>query len=217
MIKKACSILLIGLLLAMGLVAGGDDPDAADAEGWQRIFDGETLNGWQASERPENWTVEEGAIVGRGERSHLFYVAEAFENFEFKTDVMINPGGNSGIYFHSQLEEGWPTFGYESQVNNTHGDPVKTGSLYNVVKVFESAATDDTWWTQHIIVDGKHITVKVNDKVLFEYVEPEGVTGTRRLSKGLFSFQQHDPGSVVRYTNVMVKPLPASSEAAAGQ
>ncbi|MBX5495316.1 MAG: DUF1080 domain-containing protein, partial [Bryobacteraceae bacterium] len=42
-------------------------------KGWTKMFDGKTLNGWKASERPETWTVEDGAIVGRGERSHLFY------------------------------------------------------------------------------------------------------------------------------------------------
>ncbi len=206
MIYKSCAVMLCGLMLAAMLLAGEDSkqPD----EGWITLFDGNSLDGWRASERPDNWTVEDGAIVGHGERSHLFYVDQEFENFEFKTDVMINPGGNSGIYFHSGLEEGWPTMGYESQVNNTHGDPVKTGSLYNVVKVFESAASDDTWWTQEIIVKGRQVTVKVDGKTLFEYMEPDGVSGPRRLSKGLFAFQQHDPGSVVRYRNVMVKPLP---------
>lgn len=201
--KKASLLLLAGLLMS-ACQAPAEESD----DGWIRLFDGKTLTGWKASERPENWTVEDGAIVGRGERSHLFYAEREFENFEFKADVMINPGGNSGIYFHSKVEEGWPTFGYESQVNNTHGDPVKTGSLYNTVKIFESAAKDDTWWTQQIIVKGKAVTVKIDDKVLFEFVEPEGVSGPKRLSRGFFAFQQHDPGSVVHYRNVMVRPLP---------
>jgi hypothetical protein len=46
--------------------------DASD--GWKSMFDGKTLTGWKASEKPENWTVEEGCIVGRGDRSHLFYI-----------------------------------------------------------------------------------------------------------------------------------------------
>lgn len=199
--------LLLWLVLTMPLPAGAAGEKSAD-ESWIVLFDGKTLYGWQASENPENWSVEEGAIAGHGNRSHLFYVGREFQNFHFKTDVMINKGGNSGIFFHSKVEEGWPTLGYESQVNNTHADPVKTGSLYYVVKIFESAAKDDEWWTQEIIVQGQRITMKVNGKTLYEYVEPEGVAGTHKLSKGLFAFQQHDPGSRVRYKNVMVKPLP---------
>ena len=205
MSKSLWCVALIGtVMLASALTAA----DNADDEGWIVLFDGKSLDGWKASENPDNWTVEDGALAGHGDRSHLFYVGREFKNFHFKTDVMINKGGNSGIFFHSKLEEGWPTLGYESQVNNTHADPVKTGSLYYVVKVFESAAKDGEWWTQEIIVEGKRITMKVNGKTLYEYDEPEGVTSTHKLSQGLFAFQQHDPGSHVRYKNVKVKPLP---------
>jgi hypothetical protein len=207
---RSLLLLACSLLCPAGSASAQDKP-AASADGWITMFDGKTLNGWKAAERPDAWTVEEGAIVGRGDRSHLFYVAQEFENFEFKADVMINQGGNSGIYFHSAYQEtGWPAQGYESQVNCTHRDPVKTGSLYNTVKVFESAGKDDTWWTQEVVVQGKRVTVKIDGKVLFEFVEPEGPTGPKKLGKGLFAFQQHDPGSVVRYRNVMVRPLPAS-------
>ncbi|MEX0713531.1 MAG: DUF1080 domain-containing protein [Pirellulales bacterium] len=211
--NKACRLVWIGLLLVALPVAADDQPDQSDqSEGWIRLFDGKTLKGWKASERPDNWTVQDGAIVGQGERSHLFYVDQEFQDFHFKAEVMINEGGNSGIYFHSRMEEGWPSFGYESQVNNSHGDPVKTGSLYNVVKLYESAARDDTWWTQEILVEGKRITMLVDGKKLYEYVEPDGVSGPRNLNKGLFAFQQHDPKSVVRFRNVMVKPLSAQGQ-----
>ena len=204
---SASAALLAAVAVAVNDREAGANGRAAD-DGWLVLFDGKSLDGWEASERPENWTVEDGCICGTGSRSHLFYMKKEFQNFEFKADVMINPGGNSGIFFHSQPEADWPKQGYESQVNNTHGDPVKTGSLYNTVKVFKSATKDDTWWTQTIIVKGKQITVKVNDETIFEYDEPDGVTGPRKLSKGYFAFQAHDPGSKVRYRNVMVKPLP---------
>ena len=43
------------------------------------------------------------------------------------------PNSNSGIYFHTKFQpDGWPQQGFEAQVNNTHGDPKKTGGLYNV-------------------------------------------------------------------------------------
>jgi hypothetical protein len=201
------AVIVLVCLLLLNAAFCGSETKADD--GWKRIFDGKTLTGWKANERPENWTVKDGAIVGTGERSHLFYMAEEFKNFEFKVDVLTQPRTNSGIYFHTKFQaRGWPAHGYESQVNVTHGDPVKTGSLYNVVKVFSTPAKDQKWWTQHIIVRGKRITVKIDDKVIFEYVERPGIKSNVRLSKGLFAFQQHDPGSVVQFKNVMVKRLP---------
>lgn len=210
--RSLTNLALAGAMLSLVAVGAGwllaADAESKADDGWIVLFNGKNLDGWKASERPDNWKVEDGAIAGSGERSHLFYTGREFTNFHFKCDVKINHGGNSGLFFHSQPEADWPRHGYESQVNNTHGDPVKTGSLYNVVKVFESAAKDDTWWTQEIIVEGNRITTKVNGKTLYEYDEPEGASGTRRLSRGLFALQQHDPGSKPRFRNIMVKPLP---------
>lgn len=179
------------------------DDAAAVEEGWFSLFDGQRLTDWEASELPNNWTVEDGAIVGRGSRSHLFYKGAEFENFEFKAEVSLNHAGNSGMYFRTAFGTGWPK-GYEAQVNNSHGDPKRSGSLYNFVDVTETKVPDDTWWTQHVICQGNHIVIKVNDKVVVDFVDDNNTHKT-----GYIAFQQHDPGSVVHYKNIMVKPLKA--------
>ena len=126
------------------------------ADDWIPMFDGSSLDGWKANEHPESWTVKNGAITGDGPASHLFWMKEKCVNCEFKAEVKINHGGNSGMYFRTAFGPGFPK-GYEAQVDNTHADPVRTGSLYNFVKVFEQLIPDDTWWTQHIIVEGNQI------------------------------------------------------------
>src|SRR6185369_5050658 len=86
---------------------------AADSEeGFVKIFDGKSLDGWKIS-HPEAkaWRVEDGAIVANGDQSHLFYVADEkpFKDFELKVDVMTEPGSNGGIYFHTRYQpSGWP-------------------------------------------------------------------------------------------------------------
>lgn len=201
------TVLVCPLLLLSVALLRAEEP--ADGEGWVRLFNGKNLEGWKANERPEQWKIEDGAIVAHGERSHLFYVGDDnFRNFHFKAAVMTKPGSNSGIYFATKFQdEGWPEQGYENQVNISQGDPVKTGSLYNVVKIFDPPAKDNQWWTQEIIVRGKQITVKVDGKTLYEYVEPEGVEGPRRLQPGTFALQAHDPGSTAYFKNIMVKRL----------
>lgn len=200
------------LALAAGIFALGAFALHAEEkplpEGWISLFNGKDFSGWKASEGAV-WKIENGEIVLPPQRSHLFTDKE-FKNFEFKTDCLTTPGSNSGLYFHTKLidTEHFPSFGHEVQVNQTHGDPVKSGSLYNVVKLFSTPVSDNEWYTYHIIVKGKHVTVKINDKTLYEYVEPEGTTGNRRLGKGSFAIQAHDPKSVARYKNIMVKALP---------
>lgn len=187
------------------ILAEETPPAAPPPAAWISLFNGKDLSGWKASEDVA-WTVEEGKIATPPQRSHLF-TERKFKNFEFKADIMTTPGSNSGIYFHSSYENTWPTHGYESQVNVSHGDPVRTGSLYNVVKLYETPAKDNEWWTQHIIVKGKNIVVKIDGKIVVDYTEPEGVTGPRKLSEGSFALQAHDPKSRVYYRNIMVKPL----------
>lgn len=201
---------LLFLLFAAGLCTlGGFDLSAQDKpadDGWVSLFNGTDLTGWKASEGVE-WKVEDGEIVTPPKRSHLFTEKE-FKNFEFKIDCLTTPGSNSGIYIHTKYEDNFPAAGYEIQVNQTHSDPVKSGSLYNVVKLFSTPVKDGEWYTYHIIVRRKNLTVKINDKPLYEYVEPAGVTGPHKLGQGSLALQAHDPKSVARYKNAMVKVLP---------
>jgi hypothetical protein len=196
---------ILPAMLLLVLVA----PCILVADEWVTMFDGKTLGDWKPNERPENWIVEDGVIVGRGERSHLYYMAREFKNFEFQADVMINEGGNSGIYFHIQHhKDGWFFDGHEVQINNSHADPVRTGSLWGVVKLYDSPVKDDQWFTVNITVKDQNVVVKVNGKIVIDYTEPEGATSERRIGKGYFALQQHDPGSSVRFRNLKVKALP---------
>jgi hypothetical protein len=166
------------------------------------MFDGQTLNGWKAGENDGSWSVKDAAIVGDGQRSHLFYMLEECENCEFKAQVKLNHSGNSGMYFRAAFGPGWPK-GYETQVNNTSGDWRRTGSLYAISDVKEQLVPDDTWWTQHIIADGNHIIIKINDKVVVDYVDEKNT-----YQKGYLALQQHNPGSVVEYKDLMMRKLP---------
>jgi 3-keto-disaccharide hydrolase len=208
--KMPFALLPIALSLTTLAATAADD-------GWISLFDGKTLNGWKASEATNSWTVKDGAIVANArDRSHLFYVGDGrpFKDFEFKADVMTKPGSNSGIYIHTKYQEtGWPKYGFEVQVNNTHSDPIKTASLYQVANVMNnSPAKDNEWFTMDILVQGKHAIVKVNGKVVNEYTEPDGQQPgkdfTRVFDEGTFALQAHDPKSFVYFKNIMVKRLP---------
>lgn len=199
-LRTVSAVALITLAIASVSQAESDD--------WKMIFDGTSLEGWKPSEEPIEWVIEDGALRTPPGRNHLYYVAEEFQNFELFAEVMTTPGSNSGIFFHTKYQaDGWPTHGYESQVNQTHVDPVRTGSLYNVVKLFTTPVKDNEWYEQRVRVEGKNIRVQINGEVVIDYTEPEGVTATRRLSKGLIALQGHDPDSVVYYRNIRVRKI----------
>lgn len=189
----------------------------AQKDGWISLFNGKNLDGWKISENPSSFAVVNGEIKIDGPRAHAFYVGEVnngeFKNFEFIAEVKTMPKANSGIFFHTAYQElGWPNKGYEVQVNQTHSDWRKTGSLYSFNDVKEVYVKDGEWYTEHIIVKGDHVTVKVNGKTVMEYIESEDKNrpanaGEKKIDKGTFALQAHDPESVIYYRNIKVKIL----------
>jgi hypothetical protein len=201
------------VLLALAFFLAAPAFAADSEEGFKTIFDGKTFDGWKLStDHTNTWKIEDGAFVTRGETAHVFYVGDEmpFKNFELKVDVMSEPNSNGGIYFHTAYQEkGFPRAGIECQVNVSHSDWIKTGSLYGLVNIGATPCKENVWWTQHIIVRGRQVTVKIDGKNLLVYNEPPIAEGARakKLGEGTFALQAHDPKSVIRYKNIRVKRL----------
>jgi len=125
---------------------------------------------------------------------------------------VITPPGFREAYAGFQ-QGGWPAKGYEVQVNNSHTDWRRTGSLYGIQDVKEVYVKDNEWYTEYIKVEGKRVIIKLNDKTVVDYTEPanlkrEGGDSLRIISNGTFALQGHDPKSKVYFKNLMVKILP---------
>lgn len=159
------------------------------------------------------WKVENGLLIGGGPASHLFTERGDFDNFHFRIEAKINDGGNSGQYFRTEFGPGFPK-GYEAQINATHRDPVKTGSLYpnpgfglaafrDSICVLNTAPhRPDEFFVQEVIADGPTITIRVNGQQTVKWTDPD-----YRFKKGHFALQGHDPGSVMTFKRVEWKPI----------
>ncbi|RYG39396.1 MAG: DUF1080 domain-containing protein [Chitinophagaceae bacterium] len=211
------SLLFCSAVLLISIVSASFTKSTAE-EGWQSLFDGKSLNEWRVGDNAASFKVEDGMIIVNGPVGHLFYNGNVgghdFKNFEFRADVRTAAGSNSGIYFHTTFQQGgWPKKGYEVQVNNSHTDWRRTGSLYGIEDVREVYVKDNEWYTEYIKVEGKRIVIKINDKVVVDYTEPENPdrkegNALRKISSGTFALQAHDPKSKVCYKNIQVKILP---------
>lgn len=191
---------------AVNATAGGD---------WISLMDGETFDGWRKTEEnPDTWIIEDGAFVTSGPRSHLFYDGPhlPFKDFELHAEVRTTSGSNGGIYIHTKYQpDNWPREGYEIQVNQSHKDWRKSGSIYAVNDVRELHVMDDEAYIYNITVQGKRIVVKLNGKVVNDWTEePDRQPGedfTRILSSGTIGLQAHDPDSRVEYRNIKIRKL----------
>ena len=202
--KKLFSAILAGTALLLSA-------SAQTEKGFVSLFDGKTLDGWKVAEDKGAFKVEDGAIVVNGDRSHAFYVGKVndakFENFELRLDVMTKPNSNGGVFISTVYqEEGWPSAGYEVQVNNTQSDWRKSGGLYAVVDNKEPFK-DNEWMKYVIRVDKGVINVSVNGKELVKDYKAE--EGKSKLTKGggTIALQAHDKGSTTLYKNIRIKEL----------
>ena len=242
--RTLLSATLVLLLANCSLAADNAQPE----EGFVNLFDGKTLDGWKVGENAQIFSVRDGMIVmdcpaTTHTPAHMFYVGDVakheFKNFDLKVDVMTFPAANSGIYFHTKYQEsGWPNFGIESQVNNSHADWRRTASLWGiknlawgrempgkdnkeeVIILAKPPVTDNVWYTQEVIYRDGHVVAKLDGKTMFEYDLPDaGVEHKLQspanrtwLPRGTFALQGHPPmeGHISKtyFKNIRVKVLP---------
>ena len=111
-ILPIAAVVMVGLSLSL---AGAQyvpkqsdrpEPVAGDEPGFQPIFDGRSLDGWEGD--PHYWRVEDGTLVGEITpatviKSNTFIIWRGGrpKDFELKLDYRITLDGNSGINYRS--------------------------------------------------------------------------------------------------------------------
>ncbi len=207
------------LVLSMAPAVRAVQSPPAVEPGFTSLFNGKDLTGWRVA-NPAAFSIRDGAIVANGTPGHAYYDGpvgnHAFRNFELKVDVMTKPNANGGIFIMTEYQDsGWPSKGFEVQVNNTYTrDPIKTGSLYQIVNINEAAAKDDEWFTETITVQSNMVMVQVNDKHLVHWMQPadwnggSATTPNRRIGTGTIALQAHDVNSTVHYRNIRIRLMP---------
>jgi hypothetical protein len=195
--------------VALAIVCSTSVSFAEDAD-WVPLFDGKSLEGWEKVGNEKSvWEVKDGVIQGSGVPSMLVSTRGPYKNFRYRAEIKINDGGNSGLYFRTTRKPGF-TDGYEAQIDSTHRDPIRTGSLYGFCHVYKQLVKPDEWFTYELEVRddvwrGRNMTrikVTVDGNELYEYLD-----FALTFKAGHFAFQQHDPGSRVSIRKVAVQPL----------
>lgn len=195
---------------AVALVFAVAGASAHAEENWIPLFDGKSLDGWEkVGSEKSVWEVQDGAIQGSGPASMLVSTKGPYKNFRYRAEVKINDRGNSGLYFRTTAKPGFSD-GYEAQIDSTHTDPIRTGSLYGMCHVYKKLVEPGEWFTYDLTVRddvwrGRPMTrikITVNGDELYEYMDFE-----KTFKEGHFAFQQHDPGSKVSIRKVEVMPL----------
>jgi len=184
--------------------------------GWIQLFDGSTLNGWVHMNGAHNFTVEDGAIVGRTVESSasmnsFLCSLQEFDDFELELETTIDPITNSGIQIRTQVRPVQGTgSGFESAPGRVNGPQVEirrfykgqppTGVLYGEAlgtgwlssqqRIAEGHPyfVDEGWNRLRILARGPRIQTWVNG-MLIEDLVSEAVFKTH--SSGFIGLQIH--------------------------
>lgn len=150
------------------------------ANGWQLLFDGNTLNGWRTfKNKPGSWKAEKGMLCSySADSGHADLITDnVYENFELDVDWKIAPEGNSGILY-LVTEDSNETYltGPEYQLIDDDGYPEKiedwqkTGAAYAMQPPATKAANKPGEWnTTRIIVNKGHVEHWLNGKKVVDY------------------------------------------------
>lgn len=163
------------------------------ADGWQLLFDGETLTGWKRFNHDTIgplWTVKDGAIMcdgsglgeGSGTNRGSLHTTREFGNFDLVLDFKLSPAGNSGIIYHA-VEDPKYTYDYETgpeyQLLDDAGwkgelkDAQKAGSSYDMFPAPKTKKLNPPgeWNTARIVYRDGHVEHWLNGDKILEFDE----------------------------------------------
>lgn len=196
------------LAVAAGTAEPGQSvPSPAEAAlGYQTIFNGKDLHGWDGD--PELWTVSHGEIVGstvgRPLRRNSFLISEErFGDFELRFEVSLR-NGNSGMQFRSEREGNWTVRGYQADLargkgwGSLHGEGLPGGLILDGWQDRSEFFVKSGWNRIAIRCEGHRIRIWVNGDVATDVLDPGSL-------EGVFAMQLHRGEPMqVRFRNIRV-------------
>lgn len=163
---------------------------ASTAGNGATLFDGKTLDGWEATSRA-NWRVENGAIVvDAGEKGFLLH-EDTYTNFELHVEFKADRETNSGVFLNTKPNpEDLTRDCYELNIAPPE-NPFPTGSLVARAKYTDAGESDD-WREFDIRVEGARVIVKLDGKEIVNYEADSPSRGNRiglQLNSGRVAFR----------------------------
>ena len=202
------------LILALGWVGL---PELAAAADWTSLIKDDALREWQAGGGEASFSAKAGTLTVDGPGQIMYLPAGKpldLQSFELRAEVLTRPGGRAGLAFHLTGKDPRSSGGLEVRVDNTYSRPgpgqslLKTGSLVWLRPVVKSVVPDDRWFALHVSVRGRRVQVRVDKRLVVDYVEPADASVGPRLRRGTVAVRGHGGGAVL-IRKLELRPLDA--------
>jgi hypothetical protein len=200
------------LALALGFLGL---PGRVAADDWTPLLKDDALSEWQAGGGEASFHAKDGTLTVDGPGQIMYLPGGKpldLRSFELRAEVLTRPGGRAGLAFHLSGQDPRASGGIEVRLDNTYGRPgpgqslLKTGSLVWLRPVVKAVVADDRWFAVHVAVRGRRVQVRVEDRLVVDYVEPEDPSVGPRLRRGTAAVRGHG-GGAVQLRKLEVRPL----------
>jgi 3-keto-disaccharide hydrolase len=217
LMKSAALILLVAFgCFTSGFAADNTLTTVERQEGYELLFDGKTLDGWQGD--PRLWSVQEGAIVGstfnQPLKDNSFLISrQVFSDFVLQADIRLD-NHNSGIQFRSEALPDFVVRGYQADAaqgnwwGSLYGEKTGRGVIANGWAGKGETVVRPGWNHYEIFCQGSLIRLTLNGLVTVEIEDT-------MAAEGILALQLHaGPPMKVAFRNIKIKRLPAKPIAA---
>lgn len=154
------------------------DAPRADERGFQSLFDGKSLEGWQTiGGKPGNWTVAGGVLVCAGQGGGWLSTDRSFADFVLQLEFRLTPGSNSGVYLRAPADTSHISrTGMEIQLLDEPHPSFKnvkpwqlTGAIYHVAAPQPGHLKPTGQWNElEIRAQGAHVVIRLNGSVVVD-------------------------------------------------
>jgi hypothetical protein len=201
------------------------------AEGWESLFDGKTLDGWQIKGGEAAYKVEDGMIVGTTTEGspNTFLCRGPFSDFELELDVLCDKPLNSGIQIRSHVYEkdtpqesdpkrirkAGEVYGYQCEIafakrgvsGNFTDEARRTKWLddFSSKPDAKKAFKDDQWNHYRIVAQGDHIRSWVNGVPCADFHDTTDASGFIGLQ--VHGVKKGTGPYSVRWKNIRIREL----------
>ena len=224
---------VIAFAMTGGLAA--DEKAKSSDDGFQSIFDGKTLKGWDGNTK--FWSVKDGAITGQTTKDNptkgntfIIWRDGKPSDFELRLKYRI-VGGNSGIQYRSEEVDKWVIKGYQADFDASlkfagimyeekgrgilanRGKKVVVGADGKIKETGDTTPEEkilkafkkEDWNDYRIIAKGNHLIHEINGNVTVEVVDEQV---SKRKNSGLLALQLHaGPPMTVQFKDILLKDL----------
>ena len=169
-------------------------------QGWIRLFDGQSLFGWQ-SDGKANWRVEDGALVADDGEPGFLMSQVRWSDYELMVEFRATERTNSGVFLRTESQPTSPATDCIELNIAPSDNPFPTGSLVERVRVEPEALGEnpsDQWHTLHVLADGPHMQVWFDGRSVVDTQVEDRTTGRIGL--------QFREGPVA-FRNLRIRPL----------